>query len=311
MEIILLCPGGLATGGTEGIHNLARYLTKVGADAKILYTGTKIQPKEFNKYNCKTIPLLPDGYKGVVILPEVWANQVLDDCYRDCTVAVNWQGVDVYDWHTPVNQRNKFLERKDVIHIVNSEYALHHIRGLGLEPIKISDCLNDDFFEPMPDIYNRKDTVLYNPVSVKMTHFQETVMARCNTELGIKFQMIEGLSRQEVIDLFRHHKLYIDFGVFSGRERLPREAVMCGCCILTSTKGTAGYFKDNSILDKYKTDDVTDAMQMIHYIIGNYNTCKTDFNMYRDLLREDKKNYISEVKELYDAILNHITKSQR
>ena len=141
MEIILLCPGGLATGGTEGIHNLARYLTKVGADAKILYTGTKIQPKEFNKYNCKTIPLLPDGYKGVVILPEVWANQVLDDCYRDCTVAVNWQGVDVYDWHTPVNQRNKFLERKDVIHIVNSEYALHHIRGLGLEPIKISDCL--------------------------------------------------------------------------------------------------------------------------------------------------------------------------
>ena len=309
MDIILVCPGGLATGGTEGIHNLCHYLNLVGANAKILYTThkSKPQPKEYAKYECDFITMLPQGFKGTVILPEVWGNQVLSPDYKDCQVAINWQGVDVYDWHNSPKERNKFLERPDTIHIANSDYAVDHLRKLGITPIKIADCLNDDFFDVQTEGFNRRDVVLYNPVSVKLTHFQEVVMSKCTTELGIRFRPLEGYTRPELIDIFQHSKLYIDFGVFSGRERLPREAVMCGCCILTSDKGTAGYYTDNGIPDKYKLTDVNDAVQMVKYVLNNYNQCRLDFVPYRQALTVEKDNYINDVKELYNAFLNRNT----
>ena len=307
MDIVLMCPSGLATGGTEGIHNLASTLNKVGAHAKVLYIGqgSKQKPEEFNKYECEGIEELPKNYKGAIIFPEVWGNQVIDPRYRDNIVAINWQGVDVYDWHTPKWDRCLYLKRGDTIHIANSEYAVAHLTKQGINPIKISDCLNDVFYDLTWDLANRKNTVLYNPIKIKHILLQDTVIARCNTELGIRFCPIEGLTRNEVIQTFKTHKLYIDFGYFSGRERLPREAVMCGCCIITNSMGTAGYFEDNSIYDKYKVDDVSSAMHMIGYVLSNYTSCVSDFNQYRDLLKRDKDNYIEEVRRLYNAFLNH------
>lgn len=307
MDIILACPSGLATGGTEGIHNLCHYLNLVGANAKILYIGSKHspQPEQYRNYECDYVTDFPKDFKGVVILPEVWGNEVTSPKYKDCQVAINWQGVDVYSWHVPERDRGKYLQRQNTIHIANSEYAMRFLTKQGLQPVKIADCLNDAFFDIPLDMDNRGNVVLYNPTGAKLTRFQETVMSRCTTELGIRFRPIERLTRDGVIDLFKHSKLYIDFGVFSGRERLPREAVMCGCCILTSDKGTAHYFNDNSIMDMYKVEDVTTAMQRIKYVLDNYRRCVPDFNMYRELLTKDKQNYIEDVRKLYEVFNNH------
>lgn len=307
MDILLFCPSGLVTGGTEGIHNLARALNRVGANAKILYIGQNPEkiPKELADYGCEYLTEYPTGYKGAIIFPEVWGNQVTDPKYKDNIVAINWQGVDVYDWQTPLEVRKKYLERKNTIHIANSEYAVDHLKRQRLSPVKISDCLNDDFYDLTWELDNRKDTVLYNPVRIKHIKLQDIVMSRCTTELGIRFRPVVELTRSEVIDLFKHSKLYIDFGYFSGRERLPREAVMCGCCIVTNSMGTAGYFKDNSILDMYRADEVVPAIQAINYVLRHYMECKSDFDLYRDLLKRDKMKYLDEVRGLYNAFLNH------
>jgi len=304
MEILAICPGGFATGGTEGIHHLVSELNACGADAKILYVGGT-QTEEFAGYNCPYITELPDGYDGTVIIPEIWGNSVVDPKYRNCIVAILWQGIDVYSWHVPEAERGLFLKRTDTIHITMSEYGMDYLRGLGLNPIKIPDCINDVFLQDFPEEYERGDTVLYNPTPGKLTRFQEIVMARCKTELGIKFLPLEGYSRTELIDLFRRSKLYIDFGVFSGRERLPREAVGCGCCILTSNKGTAGYYKDNTIPDKYKLIDMDSAVKMVRYVLDNYEECRPDFDLYRKVLRHDNKIYPKQVKSLYDEIFRH------
>lgn len=303
-----MCPAGFATGGTEGIHHLVSELNKCGADAEILYVNRTIadpRPREFLKYGCPYTSKIPDDFNGIIIFPEIWANLVTDDKYRKYHTAVNWQGIDVYKWHTKQSEWNKFLQNKDTIHFTMSEYGMNHLQNLGLKPFKVSDCISDVYLSDYTSDVRRKDTVLYNPSSAKMTRFQETVMARCTTEMGIKFQMLEGYNQSELINLFRQSKLYIDFGVFSGRERLPREAVSQGCCILTSNKGTAGYYKDNSIPDRYKLDDIDKAMQMIKYVIYNYELCKPDFDEYRQLLKQDLQNYPNEVKELYNAFLNH------
>lgn len=304
IEVLALCPGNLVTGGTEGIHHLVQELNKhPRIDAKIWYVNG-IAPEAFSEYECEFVTELPNEYKGVLIFPEVWADKVIE--YSDNTVVINWQGVDVYEWNTSENERYKFLQRKDAIHVVGSEYAKDFLSKFHIHPLKICDCINAEFFTLSDAEVKRSDVVLYNPVPMKLTKFQRAVMARCTTELGIKFHPLEGYTRQELIEIFQHSKLYIDFGVFSGRERLPREAVMCGCCILTSKLGTAGYFKDNAIPDEYKIDTIDRAIQMIDHILRHYNLYKADFDFYRQCLKMDLKvRYPQQVKELADAILNH------
>lgn len=307
MKVFHVCPSHIATGGTEGIHHLVSELDKNNdIDACILYVGTNLvnpQPVVYQKYHCRYVTKLPDDY-DVIIFPEVYANHVIDAPYRNKITVVNWQGVDVYDWNVPVNQRGLFLYNKKTIHVTMSEYGMNYLRNLGLNPIKIPDCINDDYLQPFDKEYERNNVVLYNPVQVKLTEFQKTVMQKC-VDSGIQFRPLTGYTQEQLIDIFRHSKLYIDFGVFSGRERLPREAVMCGCCILTSKKGTAGYYRDNAILDKYKIDDVEIAIQMIDYILKNYDECKSDFNEYKRLMYQDKELYPKQVKELCNAFFNY------
>lgn len=307
MEVLHVCPAKLATGGTEGIHNLVQALKMNGADAKILYTGKSDdpQPKQYKEYGCEYITEFPKDFDGCVIFPEVFANCILDTQYEKCRVAVNWQGVDVYYWNNPERLHNLFLYREDAIHIANSEYAVDHLYKLGIDAVKISDCLNDAYFQDFDGEFERCNTVLYNPTPIKLTDFQKIVMARCSTEYGIKFRPLIGYSQDELISIFRHSKLYIDFGVFSGRERLPREAVMCGCCILTSDKGTAGYYEDNAIPDQYKMNSIDGAIKSIRTILSNYDQFKADFDYYRNALRRDKANYLDEVRHLYEILSNN------
>lgn len=306
MDILHICPAGIATGGTDGIHHLVSELNKCGANAKILYVNGDLKnprPKEYEHYNCDYVTELPKDFDGYVIFPEIWANQILEPQYKNCKVMVNWQGVDVYNWHNPESERGKFLQRTDALHLTVMEYGRDYLERLNLKPIKVPDCVDDYFFEHLDYATERKDLVLYNPVGVKLTEFQERVMARCTSELGIKFKPIEGYTKQEVKDLFYHSKLYIDFGVFSGRERLPREAVLCGCCIITSNRGAASYYLDNPIPDEYKISDIDLAIKKIDYVLKNYDTCViNDFAEYRFLLNQDRFEYHRAVAHLYKVM---------
>jgi hypothetical protein len=303
-----MCPANIATGGTDSIHRLVRELCRCGADAKILYVNcsqTEPMPEVYKKYECEYVTSIPSEYEGLVILPEIWANKSIEAQYQKYSIAVNWQGVDVYRWNNPQRDWYKFLHRKNILHFANLQYGIDFLKTLNISALKVSDCLDDVFFEDFKDDAVRKDTVLYNPVRVKMTSFQQTVMARATTELGVRFTPIENYNQQQLIDLFRHSKLYIDFGVFSGRERIPREVVTQGCCILTSNQGAAKYYEDNPIPQQYKLDNVDKALEQIKYILHNYDSCKSDFDFYRQSLIQDRLNYSAEVKQLYDTILSN------
>ena len=310
MDILLLCPANIATGGTESIHNLACHLNKAGAYARIWYRGknlTSPQPKQYAFYGVPYITEYPEGFKGCIIFPEVWANEIVLPQYKDNLVAVSWQGVDVYDWNNPVDKRGIYLQRKDALHIACLEYAMETLKERGLNPFRIQEVLGNEFFDIPDTPTDRTDIVLYNPVSIKLTDFQKQVMKKCDELYRVRFKPIAGYNRRQVIDLFRHSKLYLDLGVFSGRERLPREAVMCGCAIITSDMGAAKRYIDNPIPDKYKVSTVDQAVNMVNYVLAAYKDCKSDFDYYRQALRQEKANYEKDVEVLYNEILSHST----
>ena len=304
MEILHVCPANCVTGGPECIHEFVSELNKIdGVHARIWYWDIKSdppQPEEYAAYGCDYVTELPPDYDGVLIVPEIWANRILD--YPQCTRVIYWLGVDAYAGWTPESERGRFLEDDDIIHIAQSEYALDFLKKLGVKHIvKCTDVLNADFYADYPE-EERSDVVLYNPA--KATPFMHELMAAC---YGIEFKAIRGMSRAEVIDTMRHSKLYVDFGEFPGRERIPREAALCGCCLITSKIGAADY--DGDFYHSYKYDSksghIWAIVRKIRYVLDNYEECRKDFARIRMQLRKDRENLPKQVAEVV-RVLNEI-----
>lgn len=293
MKIIHVCPANVATGGTESIHNFVRELDRVkDVDAMILYIGNGLDnpvPEPYKEYGCRYVTEFPQDYDGLIIFPEIVANMTMDLKYKGCIRAVNWLGIDAYAGHTPPGERGAFLADDTIIHLAQSDYAYDFLRKLGISADRIYmnvDVLNKAFFDDYEET-ERSDVVLYNPA--KATEFTERIMSECR---GIRFNPISGLSRSQVIDLMRKSKLYIDFGNFPGRERIPREAVMCGCCIIIGAVGSGRFQGDFDIPTQYRYErnnsHIFAIARAIRDVLDNYDDCRKDFDVFRKIIGNDR-----------------------
>ena len=311
MNVLMMCPANVATGGVESIHKFAYELNKIkNMDVKIYYVNLKSsnpQPPEYAEYGIDYVTELPEGYKDVIIFPDIWANRVNDEIYKDCIKAINWAGVDVYYWNNPIETQGDFLKQKDVIHLVQMQYAKDHLMERGVKEnhiIHVSDVPNKLFYEDYEEV-PRNNLVLFNPL--KVTDFQRLVMNRAKG-MNIAFKPLEHLTREQMAQAMREAKLYIDFGVFSGRERIPREAVLSGCCVLTSRSGCAEYYEDVALDDKWKFEvsepnNVANVLNTMLDILRHYDECKNEFDSYRKSLRKDREDLPKDCKKIAKAFL--------
>ena len=291
-EVLVVCPANCATGGPECLHAFTSELNKAGAKARLWYWDIQSyppMPDEYKAYNCEYVTELPQDFDGIVVLPEIWANKALDFP----KAAIYWLGLDAYaGWH-PAN-RGAFLANENIIHIAQSEYAYDLLRKLKVNKLyKCTDVLNQDFYEAFTE-EERSDVIIYNPA--KETPFMRQLMRESCEE----FRPIRGMTRAEVIDTMRHSKLYLDFGEFPGRERIPREAALCGCCLITSKIGSAAYNED--FMHNYKFDSkeghIWAIVNRIHYVLDHFDECQKEFAPFRADLIKDKQRVKQQVKEL-------------
>jgi len=299
MEILEACPANAATGGPEAIHQFISELNKQpGIHARVWYWDAYGDPcpDEYKKYGCEYVTRLPDDY-DVLIFPEIWAACVGD--YPRGIKCIHWLGIDAYPIRTPREKLGSFLGDVNIVHIAQSEYAKDFLKKLGVKYLfKCTDTLNDDFYEEYEE-EERSDTILYNPA--KATDFQRRLMAECS---DMTFKPIKGMTRAEVINAMRHAKLYLDFGEFPGRERIPREAGLCGCCLITSKIGSAAYDGDFAHDYKFESKDghIWAIKHKIQYVLEHYEECSKDFGRFREQLKNDRENVPEQVKGIARAL---------
>ena len=306
MEYLIVCPANCATGGPECLHAFASELNKLdGVRARICYWDIKSyppMPKEYESYGCEYVTEIPPAFDGVLVVPEIWANRVFD--YTHCTRCIYWLGLDAYASWTPAAEQGAFLEDDSIIHIAQSEYARDLLSKLKVRHLyKCVDLLNADFYAKYEE-QERNDVVLYNPA--KMSPFMRVLMSECT---GIEFKAIQGMTRAEVIDAMRHAKLYLDFGEFPGRERIPREAVLCGCCIITSKVGSANYYDDFAHYYKFdsKPSHIWAIVRKIRYVLEHYAEFRHDFDRFRADLLLDHERLHSQIEVLAHEIQRYHT----
>ena len=101
-----------------------------------------------------------------------------------------------------------------------------------------------------------------------------------------------------------HSMIYVDFGNHPGKDRIPREAAMSGCCVITGMRGAAGNPVDVMIPSKYKFDDkhakISGILNCIRDIFSDYEKHYREQEEYRDKIRNEKAVFESEITQLFD-----------
>lgn len=145
----------------------------------------------------------------------------------------------------------------------------------------------------------KEDIVLYNPKKGK--EFTEKIIRQSPPD--INWVPLINLTTNQVHELIKKSKVYIDFGSHPGKDRFPREAASLGCCVITGKRGAAKYHQDVPINDKYKFDDKTknipDIIEQIKFCLANYSSEVNNFSDYRSFIKNEKRIFSEDVKKIF------------
>lgn len=322
-KVLILCPGNVVTGGPEALHHLAHLLCNMGIDARMVYTpmGQRFEVPEPYKDFGVQVAEYEDAAGNLIVFPEIYPIQALKVKYAKA--AIWWLSLDnflerrhvnkirdkVRYWKGVVRGRRPFsgvAALKELIHFSQSHYSSEYLTGHGLEVVEFFEPINARFLRENLDPGNvgRIDEILFNPTKGK--DITRKLMERFP---DWKFTPLKGFNREELSQKFSTSKVYIDFGHHPGRDRLPREAAMHGCCVVTGLLGSARNPIDIPISDEYKLD--TDQLNfeenfegLISNIFEDFGAHHNRFNLYRMRIMSEPEVFKSQITKFFQSSSN-------
>ena len=324
MVVYVACPAYNKTGGTELAHQLVYILKQNGVNSIILYYDYKegnqsINP-EFKKYVSEfcTLSQAQDIASNVLVAPEI--NIDLLDNFENIQKCVWWMSIDNYlkrDGFINAAKYFGYLKAaryamkgnvtlhkhklsNAMLHLYQSEYARQYLLKQGITYThRLSDYINAIYLEKPFEISEKENNyVLYNPK--KGAEFTKLLKEAAP---DLAWKPIQNMTTEEVRNLLCKSKLYIDFGNHPGKDRFPREAAISGCCVITDKRGSAQYFEDIPIPDKYKFEDkkenIPDILNRIRDCLYNYNNVIKDFEPYRQFISNEYQTFIKDARDIF------------
>lgn len=313
----VLCPVNQTTGGPEALHQLASALKLQGIEAYISYfdrngkpVGCNV-PSAYQIYDVAVAISVEDAKDNLVVIPET-ATYLLEHYVSACRV-IWWLSIDNYfvvcgSWIKRllfyVLRRKIFFKfgifYPNLIHVAQSYYATQRLSVLGVQKsYLLTDYLRDSFLENSDcSICQKENIVVYNPKKgIKTTK----MIIKNSVGIDLEWVPLINMTHDQVINLLKRAKIYIDFGEHPGRDRIPREAALCGCVVITGQRGSAANEIDLPIPQSYKFSDFSqyDAVcQMINDVLENFAEHHLAFEGYRNWVRQNKSHFFQEVKDL-------------
>lgn len=319
--IYVCCPAYYKTGGTELLHQLVYEInTNTNIKAFITYynSSNEYLNPAFSKYvnEYKLITDIVDCDNNVIIVPEVFTKILLK--YNNIRKIIWWESVDNYLINSNIFEHYKFSKsiiscfkylvkkycfnkntnisiksiRKNVdLNFVQSIYAKNYLIKNNINNIYfLSDYINDIYLVQSVNYDIKENVVCYNPK--KGFKFTKKLSKKA---VDIKFVPIINMSNAEVMETLKRSKVYIDFGNHPGKDRIPREAAMLGCAVITNKRGSAKFKEDVFISEEYKFDDkyknIDKIIQTIRNIFLNYPNVIMNYEEYRNRIKLEKSTF--------------------
>ena len=316
--VYLLAPHGVVTGGPEAIHQLGATLCAMGVDARVVYARWSDpsrrlrdslvpggRPAAYAAYATQEALDIDDAVGNVLVLPEIWT--VAADEFEHLRTALWWLSVD-NNLTSPLGRFFARRSRRSVAHLHQSVYADAYLRRHGVTGSRyLADYLNPSHGQDaqlsatvQADLGDRRPLVLFNPrKGIEVT--RRLAERAAQRGLAVEWVPIVGLSPLEVSILMRLAMVYIDFGHHPGMDRMPREAAVAGCCVVTGRRGAAGFAADLPIPDRFKiADHATDeALDRIVECIHGYAEQRPAFDSYRAFIADQARRFRADVADIF------------
>lgn len=339
-KIFIAAPSGKDNGGGESLHQLASVCNDMGYDTYMYYFNNPQANIScaLKNYHLKRSASIEDMNSNLLICPEMYTFVLRK--YKSIQKCIWFLSLDFYLRSLPIYRTKKVLQkwsipkvffplvffavltkpevsfsnfsfRKDKVNyfLYNVEYARQYIEKnvINSPTIKyLCGPLNNIYFEQSENIHVKKeDIVLYNPK--KSDNFTVKIIKHFNqNNENINFLPIQNMTQAEVKDILMRSKVYIDFGYFPGPERLPREAVMMKCNIITSNLGSAANNIDVPINPAYKFDledkNISKIVELISDMVCNYEKYVGEYDFYREKVRAQHQNFRRNVAEFLEIV---------
>ena len=188
--------------------------------------------------------------------------------------------------------------RQASYHFTQSDYAYNFLKKKFSYVENLSDFIREDLLNNLKFSINQKENIIcYNPK--KSNKFMDYLMKNTN----FKFVPLINLTNEEIINILKKSKIYIDIGSHPGKDRLPREAALLGNCIITNKKGSAGNPKDLSIPSEFKfKENLTNLNKInnkINQIFDDYDNEFDKFKEYLNSILKEENNFKNEVRNIF------------
>lgn len=320
-KVIVLCPANSVTGGPELIHQFVDALVGLNVDAKVLYyplTQEYQTPSAYAHYN---VPLAKpeECREALVVVPEA-ATKYLN-LVEGKRKIVWWLSVDNYfkahpntlfkhikHWiRSNITNKPKFLSMdklKKYSHLTQSHYGELFLNQHGITDVfHLSDYLGEEHLTKDVDISQKENIICYNPKKGI-----ETTNKLISAMPSVQFVPIQNMTSAEVASLLAKSKVYIDFGNHPGKDRIPREAAMAKCIVITGEKGSAGNAIDIAVPKKYKIDETGEAFSeevsvLVEEVFTQFEHALQDFESYRNKIKQEKATFHKEAEDFARSYL--------
>lgn len=308
-RVLVTCPAGLVTGGPEALHQLVDALVGLGARAAMAYVAprpgsafrdsvtTASTPTAYARYRVPPwLAALPDDPTTVIVLPEVWSAVAAE--FRAARVGLWWLSVD----NNVVSPLGGYFARPGprppVVHLYQSAYARAYLEANGAVAHRLGDYLASvHLATPAPG--DRPRRIGFNPK--KGFEITMQLMSR-SLELGLAAEWvpIANLPPAGVAALLATCRVYVDFGPHPGMDRLPREAALAGCSVVTGRRGAAAYAEDVPIPDRFRVpdEDIDRALSVIAECLDDPATSEA-FEPYRTWIRGQRERFLADVGSVF------------
>jgi len=317
-KVYILCPGNLKTGGPESLHQLASVLISFGVETYMVYAALESIPLDkenpvhdaYKKYHVPYTYEIENSQRNVAIIPEtITAFEI-----KNIRHVIWWMSVDNYlknlinvlkgQLSKPLaNPLPRFFTfdkaDKSIEHWGQSEYVRQFLRLNGVTNIKtVETHMSQIFLTAKVDLSAKKNIVAFNPIKGF-----EVTQQLIKLEPDLDWRPIMGMTPAQVRELLAQAKVYIDFGEFPGRERLPREAILSGCVVITGKRGASANDVDINIPNEFKfsLDDSVpyQVIVKIKEVFEDFDTAYAKQKAFRDRERNAQKNFVEEVAQAF------------
>ncbi|WP_282093562.1 hypothetical protein [Epibacterium ulvae] len=327
MPFCFLTPGAF-TGGPMALHQAAARLNALGGQASVMYITDKElgagldafsqegagaqakvrmrkglrQSRPDRRLDMFEVPQLQAApLETHFIVPEVWPDLASALVNHGCpNVHIWWLSVDNF----PLNLLNQLVNQRLIRacnNLCQSAYAADFVRKNGAQNVSmLSDFVElDEVKNPKP-IAARSIDIAYLPAKARGA---EPLL----DALGKDFKIVplQNMTRDQVVETLSDSKIFLDCGNHPGKDRVPREAALCGAIPVVRHEGAARFTQDvplpeTLLIETESFFSVDQMRERIQAVLNASKEVSSDLARYREIIKRERAVFDTEIAALIE-----------